>query len=211
MQTIIKYLKEGNSIAVVSDAGLPGICDPGEDLVKESKLNNIDIICVPGPSAFLTALVCSGFETSKFKFEGFFPKRIKEREKLLLEIQSNKNTTIIYESPHRLLNTLNELKEYCGGDRKLQVFRELTKKYEESIGRNIDEVIKNLKDREILGEFTIVIKGIEIKENPKFNEGYLKKELQELINAGLTLSAASKYLAKREDLNKRTIYNLYLE
>ena len=209
IKSIIDLLKDGNSIALVSDAGLPGICDPGESLVKESKLNGIDIICVPGASALLTALVCSGYETSKFIFEGFLPKKKIDREKLFLEIKYNKKTTVIYESPHRLLKTLNELKEHCGGKREIQVFREITKKHEEHIGKNIDEVIKYFKGKDILGEFTLVIKGSQIRQPKDFNEAYLKKEINALLNAGLSLSSASKYLAKRENINKRTIYNLY--
>ena len=209
IQTILKSLKNGYAIAVVSDAGMPGICDPGENLVKESRLNDIDVICIPGPCAALTALTTSGFESSKFTFEGFLPKKKLEREKLLFEISNNKKTTIIYESPHRFMKTLNELKNYCGGDKEIQISRELTKKYEENVGKNIDEAIEYFNKKEILGELTIVIKGSGGKEIKKLNESYLKKELQELINLGLSLSAASKYLAKKEKISKKTIYNLH--
>ena len=209
IQSILKSLKNGYAIAVVSDAGMPGICDPGENLVKESRLNDIDVICIPGPCAALTALTTSGFESSKFTFEGFLPKKKLEREKLLFEISNNKKTTIIYESPHRFMKTLNELKNYCGGDKEIHISRELTKKYEENVGKNIDEVIEYFNKKEILGELTIVIKGSEEKEIKKLNESYLKKELQELIDLGLSLSAASKYLAKKEDISKKTIYNLH--
>ena len=209
IQSILKSLKNGYAIAVVSDAGMPGICDPGENLVKESRLNDIDVICIPGPCAALTALTTSGFESSKFTFEGFLPKKKLEREKLLFEISNNKKTTIIYESPHRFMKTLNELKNYCGGDKEIQISRELTKKYEENVGKNIDEVIEYFNKKEILGELTIVIKGSEEKEIKKLNESYLKKELQELIDLGLSLSSASKYLAKKENLSKKAIYNLY--
>ena len=209
IQSILKSLKNGYAIAVVSDAGMPGICDPGENLVKESRLNDIDVICIPGPCAALTALTTSGFESSKFTFEGFLPKKKLEREKLLFEISNNKKTTIIYESPHRLMKTLNELKNYCGGDKEIQISRELTKKYEENVGKNIDEVIEYFNKKEILGEFTIVIKGSEEKEIKKLNESYLKKELQELIDLGLSLSSASKYLAKKENISKKAIYNLH--
>ena len=209
IQSIIKNLKNGYAIAVVSDAGMPGICDPGENLVKESRLNDIDVICIPGPCAALTALTISGFQSSKFTFEGFLPKKKLEREKLLFEISNNKKTTIIYESPHRFMKTLNELKNYCGGDKEIQISRELTKKYEENVGKNIDEAIEYFNKKEILGELTIVIKGSEKKEIKKINESYLKKELQELIDLGLSLSAASKYLAKKEDISKKTIYNLH--
>ena len=209
IQTILKSLKNGCAIAVVSDAGMPGICDPGENLVKESRLNDIDVICIPGPCAALTALTTSGFESSKFTFEGFLPKKKLEREKLLFEISNNKKTTIIYESPHRFMKTLNELKNYCGGDKEIQISRELTKKYEENVGKNIDEAIEYFNKKEILGELTIVIKGSEKKEIKKINESYLKKELQELIDLGLSLSAASKYLAKKENISKKVIYNLH--
>ena len=209
IQTILKSLKNGCAIAVVSDAGMPGICDPGENLVKESRLNDIDVICIPGPCAALTALTTSGFESSKFTFEGFLPKKKLEREKLLFEISNNKKTTIIYESPHRFMKTLNELKNYCGGDKEIQISRELTKKYEENVGKNIDEAIEYFNKKEILGELTIVIKGSGEKEIKKLNESYLKKELQELIDLGLSLSAASKYLAKKENISKKAIYNLH--
>ena len=209
IQTILKSLKNGYAIAVVSDAGMPGICDPGENLVKESRLNDIDVICIPGPCAALTALTTSGFESSKFTFEGFLPKKKLEREKLLFEISNNKKTTIIYESPHRFMKTLNELKNYCGGDKEIQISRELTKKYEENVGKNIDEAIEYFNKKEILGELTIVIKGSGGKEIKKLNESYLKKELQELIDLGLSLSAASKYLAKKKNISKKAIYNLH--
>ena len=209
IKNILKSLKNGYAIAVVSDAGMPGICDPGENLVKESRLNDIDVICIPGPCAALTALTTSGFESSKFTFEGFLPKKKLEREKLLFEISNNKKTTIIYESPHRFMKTLNELKNYCGGDKEIQISRELTKKYEENVGKNIDEAIEYFNKKEILGELTIVIKGSEEKEIKKLNESYLKKELQELIDLGLSLSSASKYLAKKENISKKAIYNLH--
>ena len=207
---IIKDLKEGKSIALVSDAGMPSICDPGEELVKDAKSNEIDVICIPGPCAALTALVSSGFPSSKFTFEGFLPKKNAERKENLLEIRKNKNTTILFESPNRLKNLLNELKEYLGGQREIQVFRELTKKFEDHIGGNINEVIDYFEGKEVLGEITIVIKGEnKTMRNLEFNEFELKKELIDLINAGLSLPQASKYLAKKNKLAKSIIYNMY--
>ena len=205
---IISYLKEGNSIALVSDAGLPGICDPGEELVRETNKHNLDTICIPGPCAALTALVSSGLPSSKFIFEGFLPKKKSLRDKALFEISKNEKTTIFFEAPHRLKQTLKGLKEFCGGEREIKVFRELTKKFEEHIGFNIDEVINYFEKKEILGEFTIVLKGIDSLNNQKINEPALKKELNDLIKAGLSLSAASKYLAKKENLTKKVVYNL---
>ena len=206
---IINFLKEGKSVALVSDAGMPSICDPGEDLVKNVKKNNLETICIPGPSAALTALVSSGFPASKFIFEGFLPKKKNERIKILSEISENEKTTIIFESPHRFNKLLKELKEYCGGEREISVSRELTKKYEEKINNKIDNFIDIFKNREVLGEITIVIKGIERINREELNKPKLKKELEELINAGLSLSAASKYLAKKKNLKRNSIYNLY--
>ncbi len=118
-------------------------------------------------------------------------------------------TTILYESPHRLINLLKELKEYCGGEREIKVFRELTKKFEEHIGTNIDMVINFFENKKILGEITLVIKGVNLIEKSEINSSYLRKELYELINAGLSLSSASKYLAKKNNLTKNIIYSLY--
>ena len=206
---LINELKEGKSLALVSDAGMPSICDPGEDLIKEARNNKLNIICIPGPCAAITALVSSGFPSSKFIFEGFLPKKKTEREKILLEISNNEKTTILFESPHRLKKLLNELKEICGDDREIQIFRELTKKFEEQIGNNINEVIEFLDGKDILGEITIVINGFSKNKDLEFDKSYLKRELHDLIDAGLTLSAASKYLAKKKNLKKSIIYNLY--
>ena len=207
---IIDDLKSGKSIAIVSDAGMPSICDPGEDLIKESKLNGINIICIPGPCAALTALVSSGLPSSKFTFEGFLPKKALERKKILIEISKNYKTTIIFESPRRLLKLLEELKEHCGGEREIQVSRELTKKFEEHIGNNINEVLRFFEGKEVLGEITLVVKGINKNIGiSEFSQSELKKELVGLISAGLTLPAASKYLAKKNNLKKSFIYSLY--
>ncbi len=207
--TLISELKEGKSIALVSDAGMPSICDPGEDFVRHAKLSKIDVVCIPGPCAAITALVASGMPSSSFIFEGFLPKKKNEREKILLEISNNHKTTILFESPHRLKKLLMELKKYCGGEREIAVSRELTKKFEEHTGSNIDKVYDYFEHKEILGEITLVIKGINKKENLEFNKIIIKKELYELIDAGLSLSSASKYLAKKKNLSKSIIYNLY--
>ena len=205
---IVNDLNSGKSIALVSDAGMPSICDPGEDLVKNVRFCGISIVCIPGPCAAITALVSSGLPSSKFTFEGFLPKKKSEREKILIEISKNDKTTIIYESPHRLKRLLNELKIYCGGEREIEVSRELTKRFEEHIGNNINNVIEIFREKEVIGEITIVIKGIKKGNDLKINKSDLKKELSELINAGLSLSAASKYIAKKSGLKKSEVYNL---
>ena len=204
---LVKDLKEGNSIAIVSDAGMPGICDPGEDIFKILKSEGIDMICVPGACAAITALVSSGLPSSSFVFEGFLPKKKIDREKILLEISNNEKTTIIYESPKRLKKLLNELLEFCGGDREIIVARELTKKFEEHVGNNIYKVIEFFRDKDIIGEITIVLKG-KTKGDFNPNKSIIKKDLYELMDAGLSLSAASKYLAKKNGLKKSEVYNL---
>ena len=206
---LLNFLKSGKSIALVSDAGMPSVCDPGEDFIREAKLNNIGVICVPGPCAALTALVSSGIPSSKFIFEGFLPRKKIDREKILFDISKNEKTTIIYESPNRVKKLLLDLKELCGGEREIQVSRELTKKFEENICTSIDNLIAFFNNKEIRGEITIVLKGIKKTKNQNLNKVELKKELDELIKAGLSLSAASKYLAKKRNLKKSIIYNLY--
>tara|TARA_B100000073_G_scaffold82687_1_gene63318 strand:- start:68814 stop:69674 length:861 start_codon:yes stop_codon:yes gene_type:complete len=204
---IIKDLKEGKSIAIVSDAGMPGICDPGEDIARSLKFEGIDVICIPGACAAITALVSSGLPSSSFVFEGFLPKKQIDREKILFEISRSEKTTIIYESPKRLKKLLKQLLEFCGGEREIMVARELTKKFEEHIGKNINEVIKYLTDKEIIGEITVVVKGIK-KGDLEIDKLTIKKDLHLLINAGLSLSAASKYLAKKNGVKKSEIYNM---
>ena len=205
---LISYLKSGKSIAVVSDAGMPGICDPGEKIVREVKSQGIEVICIPGACAAITAIVASGIPSSKFVFEGFLPKKKIDREKILFDISKSEKTTIVYESPHRLKRLLKELLNFCGGDREIVVARELTKKFEEHIGNNINDAINFFKEKEVIGEITLVIKGICKEKNQEINKLDLKRDLKELTNAGLSLSAASKYLAKKYGIKKSIIYNL---
>ena len=206
---IINFLKSGLSIALVSDAGMPSICDPGEDLVSKARENCIDTICIPGPCAALAALISSGMPSSKFIFQGFLPRKKNERVNTLQEISKDKKTTILYESPHRLKTLLQELKEFCGEDREIQVFRELTKKFEEHLGRNIKEVLDHYENKEVIGEITVVIKGLNKQVNQTIDKKSLKKEVSELVNAGLSLAAASRYLAKKTGIKKNIIYQLY--
>ena len=205
---LINDLKASKSIALVSDAGMPGICDPGENLVRKVKSQGYDVICIPGACAAITALVSSGMPSSKFIFEGFLPKKKIDREKILFEISQNEKTTIVYESPHRLKKLLRELLDFCGPEREILVARELTKKFEEHVGNRIDNTIEFFKEKEVVGEITIVIRGFNKEKNGEINKSELKKDLNELIDAGLSLSAASKYLAKKYGIKKSIIYNL---
>tara|TARA_Y100000589_G_scaffold271994_1_gene264899 strand:- start:273 stop:1139 length:867 start_codon:yes stop_codon:yes gene_type:complete len=207
---IINNLNDGESIALVSDAGMPGICDPGEDLIKVARSRDISLICIPGPCAAITALVSSGLPSSKFIFEGFLPKKKSDREKLILEISRNDKSTILFESPHRLKKLLIELKEICGEEREIFVSRELTKKFEEHVGNNIGQVISYFERRDVKGEITLVIKGIKKEQkNKTYNLFEIKKDLHELTEAGLNLSAASKYLAKKNKIKKNIIYDMF--
>ena len=207
---IINDLISGKSVALVSDAGMPSICDPGEELVKNARESGINIICIPGPCAVTTALVSSGFPSSKFIFEGFLPRKKSEREKTLMEISKNNKTTILFESPNRLKKLLGEFKDYFGGEREIRISRELTKRFEEHIGDNVNEVIDYFKKKEVIGEITVVIKGKNLeKEKSDFDQFELRRDLDELIIAGLSLSQAAKYLAKKNNLPKRLIYNMY--
>ena len=208
MPKIINGLKSGKSIAIVSDAGMPSICDPGEEIVLIAKKNNINVICVPGPCAALTALVSSGFNSSKFVFEGFLPRKKNERKKLLYEISQREQTTVLYESPHRLKTLLEELEEHCGGKREISISRELTKLFEENLTNNLSQFNEMFKDQKLKGEFTIVIKGHSGEINKDFDHKNLKEDLDDLKNAGLSLSRAAKYLSKKYNLSKNIIYNL---
>ena len=208
ISSLIVDLKAGKSVALVSDAGMPGICDPGENIVGQAKSQGIEVICIPGACAAITALVSSGIPSSRFVFEGFLPKKKIDREKILSEISKNEKTTIIYESPHRLKKLLRELFDYCGGDREIIVARELTKKFEEHVGNDINSVINFFEDKEVVGEITLVIKGSKQDKNNNIKDYDIKIDLHELINSGLSLSAASKYLAKKYGIKKSIIYNL---
>ena len=147
--------------------------------------------------------------TSSFVFEGFLPRKKSDREKILAEISRSEKTTILFESPKRLKRLLRELSKFCGGQREIEVARELTKKFEEHIGNTIDKVINFFEEKEVIGEITIVIKGINKKKDLETNLLDLKRELHDLVSAGLSLSAASSYLAKKNGIKKSVIYNLH--
>ena len=158
VHSLIQELKSGNSIALVSDAGTPGISDPAFLLVKLAIQEGIRVESVPGPTAFVSALIISGLPTDKFVFEGFLPAKAGRRKKRILELSEEKRTLIFYESPHRFLETLSDLLSILG-DRRACIARELTKKFEEVKRGNLSEVIEYFKTIKIKGEFVIVIEG----------------------------------------------------
>ena len=211
LDLLISKLKLGDSIALVSDAGMPLISDPGNHLVKEARNNNLDVICIPGPCAAITALVSSGLDCSKFTFFGFIPKTSKERKNTLKKIFQNENTSIIYESPKRIIKLLNDLKDLYGIHRDIVVMKEITKRHEQHFGFKIDDVIKRIEGSQIKGEFTLIISGNKkIKNDEELKEQFLKEDLSKLIKAGLSHSAAANYLSEKSGLSKNKIYKLIL-
>lgn len=154
---IIQRLKNGDSVAIVSDAGTPGISDPAFSIITAAIENEIKIIPLPGPTAFVPVLVASGMATHEFVFEGFLPHK-KGRRTKLERLKNEERTIVLYESPHRILKTLTELLEYCG-DRKVVVGREMTKIYEEIIRGTLSDVVKDFSTRTIKGEFVVVLEG----------------------------------------------------
>ena len=210
VEYLISKLEAGESIALVSDAGMPSISDPGEILVRKAREVNLEIICIPGPCAAINALVSSGLDSSRFMFFGFIPKSSFERKIVLKEICESKFTCIIYESPKRIIKLLRDLKILCGGERKLVISKEITKRYEQHFGNNIDEVLNTLNNLDLKGEFTLVISGNNnVTTNSTTNE-VLRDDLLTLIKAGLSHSAASSYLSKKFGRTKNEIYNLII-
>ena len=158
LQTVIDHLKSGNTAALISDAGTPGISDPGFLLVRECLENEIQIECLPGATAFVPALVKSGLPSERFTFEGFLPHK-KGRQTRLKSLQDETRTMIFYESPHRLLKALEQFAEFFGDDRRASVSREITKLYEETITDSIHNLVDHFKEKSIKGEFVIVVEG----------------------------------------------------
>tara|TARA_B100000965_G_scaffold308937_1_gene268061 strand:+ start:1827 stop:2717 length:891 start_codon:yes stop_codon:yes gene_type:complete len=205
---ILEILKTKGSVALISDAGLPGISDPGEELVKTAKLHNHEVICIPGPCAATTALVISGLNTQRFCFEGFLPKKQSERSKRMQDISQEKRTTIIYESPHQLIKLLKELSVLCGEDRSIQIFRELTKRYEESIGSTIKETIEFFKISKPKGEFTIVLGGNDTEKSCfSISKDEAIKKLESLTNQGHSSKDAAKNISEETGYSKKWLYS----
>lgn len=161
---LIKLLKEGKQIALVSDAGTPGISDPGSHIIRQAIENNIPVTFIPGPAAFIDALVLSGFPTDKFIFEGFLPVKPGARRKKLSELSEEKRTIVIYESPHRLLKTLQDILDTLG-DIDISCARELTKKFEEIKRGKASEILDYFEKQGVRGEFILVLSGSKIRDN----------------------------------------------
>ncbi|MES2458159.1 MAG: 16S rRNA (cytidine(1402)-2'-O)-methyltransferase [Bacteroidota bacterium] len=167
---IIKFLKEGKNVALISDAGTPAISDPGFFLVREAIKNDLLVECLPGATAFVPALVNSGLPSDSFVFEGFLPVK-KGRQTRFKKLAEEERTIVLYESPHRLLKTLEEFAQYLGADRQASVSRELTKLYEETVRGTLTEIKSHFENNILKGEFVICIAGAEeVKKKSKYKE-----------------------------------------
>ncbi len=210
LSQLLKILEENGSIALISDAGLPGINDPGEELVHAAKSKNHEVICVPGPCAATTALVISGLPSQRFCFEGFLPKKQTIREIRLKEISNEERTTIIYESPYKLLKLLEDLSIFCGKNRPIQIARELTKRFEESIGSSIEEAIEYFKFNKPKGEFTLVLGGnsTQILKN-KISESEALNKIKLLIDKGEKSKEAVRKVSDETGYEKKWLYSTF--
>ena len=206
---LLNQLSEGKAIALVTDAGIPGISDPGYELVKACIEAGIQVVPIPGASASLTALSAAGLPTDRFVFEGFLPASGKERQQRLESLAAESRTLIFYESPHRLRVTLKELANCLGKDRNIVVARELTKLYEEFWRGTIEDAIAHYTETQPKGEFTLVVAGARL-EMPVLSEDALKVELQQIMAQGVSRSQATRQLAEMTKLPRRRLYQLAL-
>ncbi|MBN3891717.1 MAG: 16S rRNA (cytidine(1402)-2'-O)-methyltransferase [Nostoc sp. JL31] len=206
---LLEHLVNNKAIALVSDAGMPGISDPGYELVKACIEAGIPVVPIPGASAAITALSAAGLPTDRFVFEGFLPAKTQQRQEHLESLQTESRTLIFYESPHRLRDTLQDLALVWGSDRQIVLGRELTKLYEEFWRGTIAEAIAYYTQREPQGEYTLVVAGIPASQ-PQLTEEELKAELKQLISQGISRSQASRQLAKFTSIPRRQLYQLAL-
>ena len=208
---LVQMMLDGKDIALITDAGTPGISDPGEELVKECLENGIEVTSLPGASACVTAISMSGLSTQRFCFEAFLPKDKKKKENVLKQLQNETRTIIIYEAPHRLTKTLAEL-EKALGNRRVSINRELTKKYEESFLTTLKDAREKYEAEEPRGEFVLVIEGkdqeaLDQEERQKWEDMSLEDHMKIYLDEGLDKKAAMKKVAKDRGVSKRDIYN----
>lgn len=208
---LVEMMKEGKNIAIITDAGTPGISDPGEEVVRQCFEAGIQVTSLPGPAACITALTMSGQKTRRFCFEAFLPKDKKEKVAVLEELKNETRTIIIYEAPHRLARTLKELRETLG-NRQLTLCKELTKKYEEADKTTIDQAIEKYNEKEPRGEYVLVIEGksqeeIQEENKQKWESMTIEEHMEYYISQGNDKKSAMKLVAKDRGVSKRDIYN----
>lgn len=208
---VIAALLAGKNVALVSDAGMPGISDPGAHLVAEAVQAGIKIVPVPGPSAVIAGLVVSGLSTDRFVFEGFLPRVKKQRVRRLKEITGEERTVVFYESPHRLLRTMEDLVGIIGS-RPVAVAREITKTYEEIIRGSAQSVIEHFKRNPPRGEFTIIIGGAEPTTGEPAGDWpeSVTEHVTLLMTGGLDKKQAMKEVAALRGISKREVYNVLI-
>ena len=209
---LINKLLEGENIALISDAGMPGISDPGEDIIKQAIEHNIDIEVLPGATASITALVGSGLETAKFAFEGFLDRDKKVRRNQLEELKEERRTIIFYESPHRLKDTLKDMLKVLG-NRRIAVNREITKKYQEIIREDIETVINIFNEKEVKGEFVLIVEGFKGEKTVQNSyEDLTEREyVITLMENGRDKKDAIKTVCKDRKLKKDVVYKQVLD
>ena len=205
-QRVVDELCSGRDVAVVSDAGTPGISDPGERLVRSAIDAGALVSAIPGACAAISALITSGLSTERFVMEGFLPRRGQERTDRLTDIAAEHRTIVLYEAPHRIVRTLSDLAEVCGGDRQISVSRELTKMHEETIRSTLSEIAIG----EPRGEYVIVIAGRTRKEEP-VTEGSIRDALDTALQGGLSRRDAAAEVARRLGIPRRQAYDLVIQ
>ena len=213
-EVLIRKMQEGTNIALITDAGTPGISDPGEDLVRMCYEAGIEVTSLPGPAACITALTLSGLPTRRFAFEAFLPSDKKERQAVLTELVNETRTIILYEAPHRLLKTLNELLEALG-NRKMTLCRELTKKHETAFASTIEDILKFYETQEPKGECVLVIEGksreeLVQEERARWEEMSIEEHMEVYLAQGMDKKEAMKAVAKDRGVSKRDIYQALL-
>ena len=215
-RTLVDKMLKGASVAVITDAGTPGISDPGEELVRQCHEAGIRVTSLPGPAACVTALTMSGLPTRRFCFEAFLPYDKKERKEVLSELASETRTIIIYEAPHRLKSTLKELSDVLGEDRKLSVCKELTKRYENVFLTTFEEACAYYDNNEPKGEYVLVIQGksreiIKQEEVKTWEVMTIEEHMKVYTDTGMDKKKAMKAVAKDRGVSKRDIYNELLK
>lgn len=212
---LMEQLLSGKNIAVITDAGMPGISDPGEELVRMAYEEGVPVTVLPGACACVTALTLSGLPTRRFCFEAFLPSDKKERKEVLEELKAETRTIVLYEAPHRLGKTLSELSEALG-DRRLTICRELTKKHEEAFRTTFSEALAYYEDKEPKGECVLVIEGadrdkLRLAEQESFAELSLTEHMERYLSAGMSKKDAMRAVAADRGVSRREIYSLLLK
>lgn len=208
---LVKKLQGGIDIALITDAGTPGISDPGEELVRQCVAAGVEVTSLPGPAACVTALPVSGLSTRRFCFEAFLPQEDKnERRRILEDLKRESRTIVLYEAPHHLKKTMEELYEVLG-DRKAALCRELTKRYEEVLHSSLKKEVERLQTEEPRGEYVIVIEGKSFAEQRRESEAAwqeipVTEHMERYLNKGIDKKEAMKLVAKDRGVSKREIY-----